>query len=241
VWLSLAAAIGLVRRWDLTASLRGDELRVTYGLLRRSELVLRSDRIQDARVVERLVLRPFGRADLRLRSAASGNAGSSRVDIPLLSGSEVDHVLGRLLTSAVPRPPLAPAPPAARRRAVVRRTSLAVVLAGTTAVVAATTTWALLAVSAVLVGLGPVLGELAYRGLGWAEAGGVHHARSGALTRRTVIVPAARVQSAAVVASWFQRRRRLASVRLDLAGGSAAVVDREDAESRAIAASATTA
>lgn len=239
VWLALAAVIGLVRRWDLTASLRGDELRVTYGLLRRSELVLRTDRIQDARVVERLLLRPFGRADLRLRSAASGKTGSSRVDIPLLSTGEVDHVLGHLLPAAVPRPPLVPAPPAARRRAVARWTLIAVALAVATAVVAATTTWALLAVSALLLGLGPLLGELAYRGLGWAEVGDVHHARSGALTRRTVIVPAARVQSAAVVASWFQRRRGLASVRLDLAGGAAAVLDRDDAESRAIAASAT--
>lgn len=240
VWLSVAAVIGLVRRWDLTATVRGDELRVTYGLLQRHELVVRTDRVQDARVSERLLLRPFGRADLRLRSAASGSGDASRADIPLLAGPEIDLVLARVLPAAVPRPALAPAPPAARRRALVRGAVASLVLAAATVALAAATTWALLALLPVALPLGPAVGELSYRGLGWAEAGGVHHSRVGALSRRTAIVPAARVQSGAVVASWFQRRRRLATVRLDLAGAAVGVVDRDISECRALLRSAVT-
>jgi hypothetical protein len=49
------------------------------------------------------------------------------------------------------------------------------------------------------------------------------------------------VQSAAVVASWFQRRRGLASVRVDLAGAAVGVIDRELGECRAVAADLTAA
>jgi len=234
-WLVVAGLVGLVRRWDLTATLRGDELRVTYGLLRRRELVLRTDRLQDVSVGERLLLRPFGRVDLRLRSAASGGGDASRADIPLLGPAEVDRILARLLPAAVPRPLLVPAPPAARRRALGRGALFSVAVAAAVGLVAANTSWAVLAALALVLPLGPALGELAYRGLGWAEAGGVHHSRVGALGRRTAIVPAARVQSAGVVASWFQRRRGLATTRLDLAGAAVGIVDRDLGECRRIA------
>lgn len=238
-WLAVAGLVGLVRRWDLTATLRGDELRVTYGLLRRRELVLRTDRLQDATVTERLLLRPFGRADLRLRSAASGSGDTSRADIPLLGPDEVERILARLVPAAVPRPALAPAPPAARRRALVRGGLLSALLGAVVVVLAWATTWALLGALALVLPLGAAVGELSYRGLGWAERGGVHHSRVGALGRRTAIVPAARVQSASVVASWFQRRRGLATTRLDLAGAAVGVPDRGVGECRAIAAATT--
>jgi uncharacterized membrane protein YdbT with pleckstrin-like domain len=122
----------------------------------------------------------------------------------------------------------------------VRGAVASLVLAAATVALAAATTWALLALLPVALPLGPAVGELSYRGLGWAEAGGVHHSRVGALSRRTAIVPAARVQSGAVVASWFQRRRRLATVRLDLAGAAVGVVDRDISECRALLRSAVT-
>lgn len=239
VWFLTAGLIAVVRKWDLTATVAGDELRVRYGLLRRHELVVRTDRVQDVRIAQRLLLRPFGRADLRIRSAASGSGDSSRVDIPLLDGGEVDRVLRRVLPAALPRPTLRPAPPAARRRAWARGAVASSVLGALVVIVAASTSWTLAAALAVVVPAGPVLGELSWRGLGWAERDGVHHSRTGALTRRTAIVPAARVQSSAVVSSWFQRRRSLASTRIDLAGAAVAVVDRDAAECRAIAADAT--
>lgn len=239
LWLGLAGLIGLVRRWDLTASIRGDELRVTYGLLQRHELVVRTDRVQDAQVSQRLLLRPFGRADLRLRSAASGRGDASRADIPLLAPAEVDRVLGRILPAAVPRPALAPAPPAARRRALARGAVVSVLLGAAVVVLAWAATWSLLVLLVLVLPLGTALGELSYRGLGWAERAEVHHSRVGALGRRTAIVPAARVQSASVVASWFQRRRGLATTRLDLAGAAVGVLDREVGECRRIAGTTT--
>ena len=239
VWFAVAGLIAVVRKWDLTAAVAGDELRVTYGLLRKHEFVVRTSRVQDVRIAERLLLRPFGRADLRVRSAASGSGDSSRVDIPLLDRAEIDRVLQRVLPAAVPRPTLRAAPAAARRRSWTRGAAASAVLAITALVLAAVASRWWLVPAALVAPIGPVLGELAYRGLGWAEQAGVHHSRSGSLARRTAIVPAPRVQSAAVVSSVLQRRRGLGSVRLDLAGAAVGVDDRDLGECRTIAADVT--
>lgn len=241
-WFLTAGLIAVVRKWNLTATARGDELHVTYGLLRRQEFVMRTGRVQDVRIAHRLLLRPFGRGDLRVRSGASGSGESSRIDVPLLDAAETERVLARILRPAVPRPELHPAPTGAKRRALVRGAM------GGTAVGSAVAALSLAAgapvVGVVLIaalgpGAGTLWGGAWYRGLGWVERDGVHHSRSGALTRHTAMVPEARVQSAAVVSSWFQRRRGLASVRLDLAAGRVHVVDRALDEARRIAASVT--
>ena len=235
LWFAIAALIGLVRRWDLTAVIARDELRVTYGLLRRNEFVVKTNRVQDVRISHRMLLRPFGRSDVRVRTAASGSTERSRVDVPLLSPAEIDVVLARVLPAAVPLPPLRPAPPAARRRAIFRSTAVGAVAAAVlVAVGLAEDVPALLGIAALVLPLSAVRGEAYHRGLGMATAAGLVHSQSGALTRNRSIVPAERVQSASVVASWFQRRRALAHLRLDLAGDAVGVLDREEGEARAL-------
>lgn len=236
-WFAVAAVIGLVRRWDLTATIRGGDLRVTYGLFRKREFTVELSRVQDVRIAHRLLLRPFGRSDLRVRTAASGSDEHSRVDIPLLDADEIDRVLARVLPDAVPLPALEPAPPGARRRArlrgIVAGTALGLVVGALVALLSGLAG----AVAVVLLssagGFG--LGERAYRGLGAATARTpsgttLLHTRAGALTRHHAIVPEPRLQSVAVESSWFQRRRSLATVRLDLAGAQVSVVDRATAD-----------
>lgn len=235
IWLVTAALIGLVRRWDLTATIVGDELRVTYGLLRRNEFVAKTGRVQDVRISHRLLLRPFGRADVRVRTAASGSAERSRVDIPLLAPAEIEVVMRRVLPAAVPLPPLVAGPPAARRRALVRGGVAGAAVAASLATVGVVNSSPALLLVAVAAGGSLVLrGEAFYRGLGQAREAGHVHSQVGALTRNRSIVPDERVQSAAVVSTWFQRRRRLADLRLDLAGDAVVVVDRDLGEARCL-------
>lgn len=235
VWFLAAGAVSVVRRWDLTAAIVGDELRVTYGLARRNEFVVKTGRVQDVRIAHRFLLRPFRRADLRVRTAASGQGDSSRVDVPLLDATEIDRILRRILPAAVPLPELVPAPRAARRRAWIRSAAIPASLAVVGAVLAAAAARPALAAAAlVLVAVALARGEAAYRGLGQARADGVVHSRSGAWTRHRTMVPDGRVQSGAVTATVFQRRRRLGDVRLDLAAGSVRVIDRDVDEARTL-------
>lgn len=238
-WFLAAGLIGVVRRWDLTATVRGGDLRVTYGLLRKAEFTVDLSRVQDVRIAHRLLLRPFGRADLRVRTAASGASEHSRVDIPLLGHDEIASVLARVLPSALPLPALGAAPSGARRRALLRSGFAgALIGAGVGAlswsapVVAATVTIGIVA------GLGR--GEAFYRGLGAATSGdgATVHSRAGSFTRHHAIVPVGRLQSSGVGSSWFQRRRDLATVRLDLAGAHVEVIDRGAAEAVDLAAMA---
>ena len=232
VWLVAAGIVGVVRRWDLTAKIDGDDLRVTYGLARKAEFSLSLDRVQDVRIAHRLLLRPFGRVDVRVRTAASGAGQQSRVDIPLLDAAELDRVLARVLPHAVPLPPLEPAPRGALRRALVRGGSVGIVVGLAVVVVAASDPRAILALPLGFAA-GLVWGRASYRGLGAAVIGAddpVVHSRSGALTRHHAIVPAQRVQSSGVEATFFQRRRDLATTRLDLSGAAIAVVDRSHAD-----------
>ncbi len=239
-WFVVAGLVSLVRRWDFTASIAGDELRVTYGLLQKNEFVVKTERVRDVQIAERLVLRPFRRADLRVRTAASGNGDQSRVDIPMLSAEEIERILWRVLPAAVPLPPVSPAPAAARRRALIRSGVIGGVVAlALGGVVGNGNPIVGLLVAAVLWTLALGWGELWYRGLGLARTRGAVHSRTGALSRRRAIVPERRIQSAAVRATFFQRRRRLGSVRLDLAGTSVGVLDRDGRSASALVAALT--
>ncbi len=238
LWLFVAGLIGVARRWDLTATIRGDELRVTYGLFRKAEFTVDLGRVQDVRLAHRLLLRPFGRADIRVRTAASGGGDHSRVDIPLLDRAEIERVLARVVPAALPVPDLAPAPRGARRRAQIR----GVAVGAAVGLLVAAALWTVGAAAAIavpvciVVGLG--CGESYYRGLGVGSTGDgqVLHSRSGAFTRHHAIVPVSRLQSTAVEASWFQRRRALSTVRLDLAGANVSIVDRSVPEAAQLAA-----
>lgn len=237
VWFLAAGLVSVVRRWNLTARLDGDELRVSYGLLRHQEFVVRCSRIQHVTITERALLRPFGLGDLRLRSAASGTTVKGLVYIPLLRDLEIDELLATVVPAVVPRPALAAAPPAARRRAWVRAAVTGGLAAGALAVLAAASrAWLLLPLAAVVLVVALVGGELSWRGLGWASARGSHHSRRGALRLVTDILPPGRVQSTSVLSSWFQRRRGLASARLDLPGAAVPVIDRDADEARTIGA-----
>jgi putative membrane protein len=76
--------------------------------------------------------------------------------------------------------------------------------------------WGVLSV--ILVPLAAAAGIAAYRGLGHALSAEFLVTRSGSFNRRTVVVPLARVQSARLHASPWQRRSDIATLSVDLAG-----------------------
>ncbi len=215
LWLGTAVAASILADGGYRLSLVGDELHVVRGLLDRKEANLPLARIQAVRINASAPRRLLGLAALRIDSAGSRSGDENRrVSVPILPVAELDRVLALVLPGAAPLPPLLAPPPAARRRAVVHHVVPALVVAAAAAIVARP--WGVFALALVPLAVG--LGFAAYRGLGHAVSPDFLMTRSGSFNRRTVVIPLARVQSARLRASPWQRRSGLATLAVDLAG-----------------------
>jgi putative membrane protein len=221
LWLGLAAAASIVTDAGYTLTRVGDELHARRGLFETRESVVPLARVQVVRIQQSPLRRALNLAAVRVQSA--GGAGEdTRISVPLVTPTELEHLLHRVLPGAAPLPGLQRPPVAALRRAIVRRAVPAALVLLPLAWLQRPLglAWLLLLPLAVLWGVA------AYRGLGhgWRD----HHlvARSGALFRETAVVSTGKAQSARLHASWFQRRQGLATVHVDVAGGAApSVID----------------
>ena len=220
-WFGLAAIAGIVKHHGFEMRRTGADLRVGRGLFERREGSMPLRRLQTVTVGQSVVRRALGLASVGLQSAgqATGTSGGvSRVEVPLLSRADVEPLVRELITMppAWSMTALSPHPRAARRRAILRRVLLAaVVVAAPAAMLGPAAGVALAALTLVVAA---IAGELAYAGLGHAATGGIVTARSGGVARRTVVVPAAKVQSTRLRSSPFQRRAGLATLAVDVAG-----------------------
>jgi putative membrane protein len=244
VWLGLAAASSIVTDYGFTLARVGDDLVVRRGLLERREAHLPLTRLQVVRIEESLLRRALGLASVRIQSAGrvgGADRTASRLAIPILQRTDVNRVLGELLTGADPVPRLLVPPPAARRRAVTRSVArMAVVLAAV-----ALPLWRLdsqgaldvppaVALAALpALALAVAVGLAAYQSLGHATGEGFLYARVGVAIRVITVVPVAKAQSGSVRSSPFQRRAGLATLHVDIAGGGPAPRVHDEADVRA--------
>jgi putative membrane protein len=215
VWLGSAVGASVLRNGRYALDLVGGELHLARGVLDRKQAVLPLARVQSVQITATPLRRPLGYVSLRVQSASAGaDQEDRRVTIPILATAEVPRVLELLLPGATTVPPLLPAPPAARRRAIVRATAPVAVLAALAAAVASPWGWLALGL------LGPAVGfgVLTHRGLGHAVTTTHLRTRTGAVVRRTVVMPLVKAQSTRVRASPMQRRAGLATCVVDLAG-----------------------
>ncbi|QYG93579.1 PH domain-containing protein [Iamia sp. SCSIO 61187] len=226
LWLAVAAGASILADGGFRLARRGDQLRVSRGVLDQREASLAIHRIQVVRVADNPLRRALGLVSVSLQSAGGSGSvegSSTRVTVPLLRRSEVDALLAEVLPHAPALPELAPAPPAARRRAWVRSIGVALLVAVPIAVLLAPIGRLALVLPVLAVGLG----EASYRALGWATVDGSLIARRGAIGREVAVVPVAKAQSSRLRSSPFQRRAGLATLLVDVAGRgrTPAVVD----------------
>lgn len=215
LWLGSAVATSVFRDAGYTLDLVGDELHLARGLLDRKQAVLPLARVQAVQLTANPLRRAIGVLSLRVQSAGAGtDQEDRRVSIPLLAPADLPAVLERLLPGSTAMPPLQRAPSVARRRAIVRATWPVAVVAVPIAALAAPAGLGALA----LVPLAAGFGELSYRGMAHATSPAHLMARSGAIVRRTVVVPLVRAQSVRVRSSPLQRRLGLATCVVDIAG-----------------------
>jgi putative membrane protein len=215
VWLGSAVGASVVRNGRYALDLVGDELHLARGLLDRREAVLPLARVQAVQITATPLRRPLGYVSLRVQSGSAGaDQEDRRVSVPLLPTSDLPRVLELLLPGTATLPALLPAPPAARRRAIVRATWPVAVLAPLAGIVAPPWGWLAL----LLLGPAVAFGVLSHRGLGHAVTPTHLITRTGAIVRRTVVLPLVRGQSTRVRASPMQRRAGLATCVVDVAG-----------------------
>jgi putative membrane protein len=204
--------------FTLSRSADGKYLHIKRGLLERHESTVPLARIQAIKVVEGVLRQPFGLATLRVESAGFGaEEGVSAILFPLLPRGEVEG----LIRVAAPRfaAPLArlePLPIHARRRYAVRAALPVLLISALYAIFFFP--WGLFAL---LLALPSALyGLLRYRAAGHGLDGDRLILRFRRLARTTVVVPQSRLQSRGYSVSPLQRRKGLATLKVEVASGS---------------------
>jgi putative membrane protein len=227
----LSAAWSAVKHYDFTLTARGEELFQSYGLLTRVGRTIPRARIQKLTVTQEWLMRRLRRATLTVETAASpapadpehGSQGS-QVLVPIVGTGDV----AGLVRAVYPTGVLAGAAdfsaldwqgvhPRAFTRLLRIRLALGALIG--LAAAAGLGRWA--------IGLGAVATAffvadawVAARFTAFAWSGDALIFRSGGLTRRTSLVRAGRMQVVSIERSPFDRRWRMARVRVDTAGAA---------------------
>ncbi len=230
----LSVAWFLLQLHGFTLTRRGSDLRADYGLFTRIRRTIPTGRIQSLTATESPLHRRFRRQSLELRTVGGGASTDDDVDFdpssdggraesqwlaPMVETAQVPHLLRQVLPevdlAGVTWRRLAAG---ARRRIFVR--GLAVAAAATLLATLPAGAWGLaLAPPAALWAAVHARRWAAHAA--WAVTAWGVLFRSGWWTRKLAIVPLARIQTVGLGESPFDRRHRMASVRIDTAGGAA--------------------
>lgn len=225
----LSVVLALITLHDFTLTRHGGDLRVRYGLLTKVALTLRTRRIQAIEQSETVLHRLFGRMSLEVDLAGDGGGeeqppNAERMKTRWLAPVCPTAAAPGLIAAALPvfDPSAArdwqPLAPGARSR-IFRRGALLSLL-----IIAVPGWWylreAVVFSVPVVVALAWIHAHLHVKYTRWSLGRDVLLFRTGWLTRRMTIVPRDRVQSLNVSESPFDRRRNMASLTVDTAGGS---------------------
>src|SRR5215212_1335804 len=204
--------------FTLSRSADGKYLHIPRGLLSRYETTVPLNRIQAVKVVEGVLRQPFGLAAVRVESAGfAEERGISTILFPLLPHEEVEEFVRTAAPGfAAPLEGLMPLPARARRRYVFRA-ALPVLLVSTLVSIFYFP-WGL---SVLLLALPAALyGFLRHRAAGHGLDGDRLVLRFRRLALTTVVASRGRLQSRGYSVSPFQRRRGLATLKVEVASGS---------------------
>ena len=223
--LVLAAAVvsgaySVTNYYGFRLSRAGSELRYERGLLQQFAGTIPLGKVQTLAISENVLARRLGYASLSVETAgyAPGDSSGSQSAVPIAERDRV-FALARSVDD-FGEPDWQRPPKRARTRYVVRYVAVALVLTGVAYGVDRFTGLSY-AWYYVLVGvpLAPVGAHLKWRNLAYAVCEDHVLTRAGFWSRVTRVVPYYRVQTVVHSQTVFQRRRDLATVYVDTAGG----------------------
>ena len=223
----LSVIWAIVRLYGFRLTLAGADLRTEYGLLTRVSATVPLHRIQTLTVRRGLRHRWFDRASVGVETAggraageAQGQASRQRESLaPIINETDVPALLRIVLPDLSLEEPVWHGPAAgAFRRELRARLILALIGAALSAFVVG---WWAVAVLACFAVWGWMGARIYIAHLGWAVIDGAVLFRTGWIWRHLTVARFSKVQAVSMTQSPFDRRHRMASVRVDTAGAGA--------------------
>jgi len=222
----VSAAFSVANYYGFQLDRLGEELRYERGLLQRYSGTIPLEKVQALTVTENPLARWVGYASLTVETAgfSPGQSGGSQAAVPIARRERVLELATEIEPTEIPA---FETPPKRARTRYVARYTIIVALGVATAFAASSAgfwigPWWSPAVAMVLV---PIAAQLKWRNIGYALTDDHVITRHGFWSRSTKIVPYHRVQTVADSQTIFQRRRRLATVHVDVAGSQSLVRD----------------
>ncbi|PSP38508.1 hypothetical protein BRC71_07560 [Halobacteriales archaeon QH_7_65_31] len=223
--VALAVSMGqaVVSYYGFRLSRVSDELSYRRGLGREYSGTIPLDKVQSVVLTENVLARRLGYASVSIETAGyapSGDAGGSQSAVPLADRENAYRLAREVESFGTPsfeRPPKR-----ARTRYAIRYGLGVLFLTGVATAVVRVADLAVPVPAATLLAalvLVPVAAHLRWKNLGYAVGDDHFVARAGFWSRRTQVVPFYRIQTLAQQATVFQRRRDLATIAADTAGG----------------------
>jgi putative membrane protein len=216
----LSVVWAMVRLYGFRLTLIGADLRTEYGLVTRVSATVPLHRIQTLTIRRGLIHRWFHRASVKVETAggdAAGQAAGGRESLaPIIDEPELPVLLRIVLPDLSLEAPVwqGPAAGAFRRELFAR-----LVLALTAALLSVFALgWWAVAVLAFLSAWGWISARIYTAHLGWAVIDGAVLFRTGWIWRHMTVARFSKVQAVSMTQSPFDRRHRMASIRVDTAG-----------------------
>ncbi len=209
------------------------DLIITYGLLARRQLTIPLNRIQAVRISENVLRQMLGLATVYLVSAGGSfeNKEGARVMlIPLMKREQVQNAVNPLLTDYHINSVFFPLPRRAAPRYIIRSWFVAVPIVTLSLIFLKL--WGLF--SLILLAAATIWSYLGYKDAGWNIEEMQLSLRYRTMTRNTVFMKKNRVQSMKVRETFFQRRKRLATIDtfiksgMGIAGGKVTDISQDD-------------
>ncbi len=224
-WLIISVGGYVIQWFGLRLTREHGSLHLTAGLFTTRSTSVEETRVRGLVLDEPLLLRLVGGAELS--TLATGVENGVTQILPPAPVGVARHVGAAVLPGAEPIDvPMRRHGPRARRRRIIRAlwSPALLVAGGVVATVRFDLAWWPTAVLAVVVlGLGVVLGESAYRHLGHARTTEHLVSGDGITTRRRTVLESDGIIGWVVVQTWFQRRAGLATLVATTAAGAESV------------------
>ncbi|RDI39872.1 PH domain-containing protein [Falsibacillus pallidus] len=209
-WL-FSIVVTMLKYSRFTIRKTADDLIITRGLLEKKQLTIPLKRIQAIRIVENIARQPFGFATVYIDSAGGSvkEADSASVMVlPIIKKKKIPMLAEQFFPDYQMEAGLTKLPNRALGSYIVRESVRVLIPAAVVSIVF----WPWGSLALIVLAAAALIGVWKYKSAGWNIAGDQLVLCCRAVTKTTIYMKKARIQSLEMTQSWFQKRKNLASL-----------------------------